>query len=329
MSMQLQALFALFACVVGDSGPSEDSYRLMFEDDEGGLSLLQSLSRNRKAARRGTRDLAFVHVPMNFGNSIALTAAVGSGSNLTYGQVSATAQAGWDNVTRVLQPGAPAWGPLNPDLQTVSDLGFPMYYTPQKHWPSELAQQYFGNRTVFGILRDPYERVVALYRGSQGGAGAKGTDFVPDGRVCDVNSFVQDTVSRLISDPSSVNSLLRVQLQVQADFFEGAYGITLPIDLDEFPRSANEVLSAHGYDVNLQLNDIMHVTDCSNTWSGDLSNHSKSLIHQYYLRDFALRCEHFGYCDDMRNACLTHVPGMCPEKLFTWDDASALYSPRL
>jgi len=288
------------------------------------VSLLQisRVVRHVSPAHRGQQDLAFVHVPMNFGNSIALTAAVGSGSTLLYGQVSGAAQQGWSAVSPMLRSGAPVWGPMNPDLQVTSELGYPMYYTPQSLWPKDLAERYFGNKTVFGLLRDPHERLVAYFRGQFGTA--RGWQFTPDGRVCagELNSFVKAKLAPLVRDPSQVPE---VNLHVQADYFEGPHAITAPLDLDAFPLSANALLQAHGYGVEIRADDMIHVHGCDETWAGDLDAEARGLIQQYYARDFALRCAHFGYCDASQDHCLQHVPGMCPSKAFAWDDGAGAY----
>mmetsp|Transcript_31920 Transcript_31920/g.67896 ORF Transcript_31920/g.67896 Transcript_31920/m.67896 type:complete len:317 (+) Transcript_31920:51-1001(+) len=296
------------------------------EEGYDSISLLQHYVWDASPALRGQQDLVFFHVPMNFGNSIALTAAVGSGSTLGYSEVSSLARQGWDAILTKVQPNAPVWGPLNPDLQTTSELGYPMYYTPQRYWPKDLAEQYFGNKTVFGLLRDPYERMVAYFRGGVGGT-ARGWEFTPDGRTCSqqLNLFVKHSLTPLVENPSQIPS---ANLHVQADYFEGPYAITLPLDLDSFPQSASALLQEHGYDVNIETNDMIHVKGCDDTWAGDMDSEARALIQTYYARDFALRCTHFGYCDNDQNHCLTHVAGMCPANHFTWDNDQALYMAR-
>ena len=63
-------------------------------------------------------------------------------------------------------PDAKLWGGVAPELQGLSDVtGCPMYFTPPKYWPGDLAKAYLGGKKVFGILRNPYERLVAMFRG--------------------------------------------------------------------------------------------------------------------------------------------------------------------
>jgi len=287
------------------------------------MSLMQ-LRVDVASTNTSQQDLVFFHVPMNFGNSIALTAAVGSGSSLTYGEVTQAAQKGWDNVNAMTKPGAPVWGPVNPDLQVKSEIsGYPMYYTPPNLWPESLAEAYFGNKTVFGLLRDPYERITALFRGRMGTA--RGFEYNPDGRNCaaEVSEFVKQSLSTLVQHPEL--KFPGANLQPQADYFEGPHGITVPLDLDEFPADANSLFKKHGYDINIQLNDMMHVHGCDDTWSGDMDEEAKSLVRKYYARDFELRCKYFGYCDDQVYHCLPQVPGMCPTSLFAWSEESSYY----
>merc|ERR550539_95950 len=260
---------------------------------------------------------------MNFGNTVALTAAVGSGSTLEYDEVSGAAKAGWPTVSSMAQPNAPIWGPLNPDLQQASELGYPMYYTPAKYWPKALAEQYFGNKTVFGILRDPYERVLAMFRAT--GGVARGWQYEDDGRNCAarLNAFVKDSLSPLVfaqmPHPPSPN------LHVQADYFEGPYAIQEVLDLDTFPQSANALLQQHGYNVNIQENDMMHVIGCDSTFTDDLDDEARTLIERYYARDFKLRCERLGHCDKKAYHCALGSPGMCPQRLYTWEASTKMY----
>merc|ERR1719330_181806 len=59
------------------------------------------------------------------------------------------------------------WGMMIPELSLTSPhTGCPTYLTPQRYWPKDLQHRYFGNRTIFGMLRDPYERLAAIFRGN-------------------------------------------------------------------------------------------------------------------------------------------------------------------
>lgn len=278
-----------------------------------------------KEPTHGKRDLVMFHVPMNFGNSIAAVGALGSNRGISYGQVTTAALRGWANVHTMAQKDAEFWGPINPDLQEISTVSnCPMYYTPPKDWPTELADRYFTNKTVFGILRDPYERLMAFYRGfHSGGSVVTGEKFISDGRLCDISSFVKELFQK---DFDEWDHDPKCQLQPQAWFFEGSHGIKIPIDIRKFPESANILLTDHGYDnVHLSLDDIFHVSGCDETWAGSIDDEAKQLIKTFYAADFKLLCQKFGYCTEGENVCLTYVPGMCPHSLFHWDHKSLRY----
>merc|ERR1719436_410961 len=76
----------------------------------------------------------------------------------------------------------------------------------------------------------------------------------------------------------------------------------------------NAVFKDHGYrDMFIGLEDIFHATACPDVWAGDLDAETKALVRRVYVRDFALLCEHFNYCDEAENTCSSQVPQMCPE----------------
>lgn len=177
--------------------------------------------------------------------------------------------------------------------------GCPLHNTPQKWWPRPLAEQYFGNKTVFGILRDPYERLVSFHRDP---------DFYPD---CDVNKAVKNTLKTFLQGKHFTESC---RFLPQAEFFDGPFGVSLPIDIRRFPASANDVLERHGYtDVRVSMDDVLRAGGCPNVWAGDLDNETRLMTRLVYKRDFDLLCKHFGYCDPEETMCLSHIPGMCPE----------------
>eukprot|EP00747_Dinoflagellata_sp_TGD_P061198 gnl/TRDRNA2_/TRDRNA2_152401_c1_seq1.p1 gnl/TRDRNA2_/TRDRNA2_152401_c1~~gnl/TRDRNA2_/TRDRNA2_152401_c1_seq1.p1 ORF type:complete len:138 (-),score=26.79 gnl/TRDRNA2_/TRDRNA2_152401_c1_seq1:28-441(-) len=118
-----------------------------------------------------------------------------------------------------------------------------------------------------------------------------------------------------------------------AEFFEGRFGITDPIDMRKFPSSVNKVFADHNYrHNNVRLVDIGHIQGCDSVWVGDLDNHTKKLIKLTYKKDFQLLCKHFGYCDNDEHVCIQQVPHMCPEKLFQWtcrsDGRDCVYARR-
>jgi len=294
--------------------------------DDGSVGLLQTRADrpDRASSRRvpGERDLALMHIPYNFGHTVESIGMFGPGdlsavkmsSYLsTLGGVGrVTRQASWEEANRMTRENGAVWGHLNPDLQVTSAVtGCPMYYTPQKHWPRGLAEKYFGNKTVFGLLRDPYERLVAFFRGGYEGYGGSYPQFT---KTCDVNGAVK----QMMKDFLAMNDTFAqgCTFVPQAEFFEGPYGISLPVDNRAFPASMNEVFVEHGYpDFQIQTTDILHVHRCPNVWAADLDSETRGLVKKFYARDFELLCEHFGYCDREENCCIWQVPGMCPPEL--------------
>mmetsp|Transcript_61944 Transcript_61944/g.191966 ORF Transcript_61944/g.191966 Transcript_61944/m.191966 type:complete len:343 (-) Transcript_61944:8-1036(-) len=266
----------------------------------------------------GHRDLALVHVPFNFGHTVEKVAAWGSGvySQLRFNSVSAASALG--------DPGAPkltaapavddvAWGFLSPLLfeRTSNVTGCPLYLTPPKYWPKSVAEAYFAARTPFGLLRDPYERLVAFFRGNNTSYGGGEARFVP---TCDVNGAVKQMMRDQLSSANPFRK--SCTFLPQAEYFDGPHGIALPVDLRKFPQSINDVFVAHGYpEMHIETFDSMHVGLCNEVWSGDLDEETRAMVRQVYRRDFDLLCSHFGYCDTSEDTCIVGVPEMCPKKV--------------
>jgi len=272
-----------------------------------------------KKSHQGPRDLALMHVPYNFGHTIEKVAMfpehVSAAQSTTYLAslgVTGGRTATWQEVRMLSKFEAQVWGHFNPDLQQVSRAtGCQLYYTPQKYWPQHILDKYFGNKTVFGMLRDPYERLVAFFRGNIKGYGG---DYPEFHRTCDVNGAVKMMLKRHIAGKNPFANACT--FLPQAEFFDGPYGIKIPVDNRKFPASVNKVLLEHGYDdIQIRGRDIMHVSGCPHVWSGDLDNETKLLVQQVYRRDFELLCRHFGYCDRNEDTCISQVPEMCPQKV--------------
>merc|ERR1712194_32729 len=266
------------------------------------------------------------------------------------------------------KPGRPLWGPLNPKLQTygafnpeLPGLTCPLFYTPQKYWPEAIAEEYFGSvgtKGIFANLRNPFEMLTAIFRMShdvvhnhpmgvvEGYNVSRefpdGKVYSNDGKVCtnpddglygDINTWVKHVVPNMasFSGPEVLPVNVGCYMQPQAPFFDGFYGITHPLDMREFPHTATKYLKKHGIDVQpgIQPNHLMHVRSCDNTWAGDFDDEAKALVLKYYKRDFELACEYFGHCDFTEPVCNQHIPGMCPDKLFTWDEAAGKYHSKL
>jgi len=277
----------------------------------------------------GQGNLVFMHIPYNFGHTIEKVAMFKPGASIFQvmffmfqglGGFSNNRRTGdiaglWKKVNKSMKAGGVAWGHFNPDLSPVlKETGCSAYFSPQKYWPKELAQSYFGNKTVFGMLRDPYERLVAQFRGN---AQLKfiGQDY---GTVfkqkyvssCDVNNAIKEALKEYIASDNKFQSACT--FLPQAEYFDGEFGIKLPVDNRLFPDSMNKVFKEHNYTEQIKTADIFHVGGCPDVWAADLDAETRALVRQVFKRDFELNCKHFGYCNYEENTCIHGVPQMCP-----------------
>lgn len=279
------------------------------------------------------RNLAFMHVPFNFGNTVETVAffppntpfpAKHAYLSTLDGERFGVSEniASWEDVNRIVPRDGEVWGHLNPDLQgTLNRTGCPLYLSPQKHWPQNIAERYFGNKTVFGILRDPFERLVAQFRGGIPGYGGQ-SSFLSS---CDVNSAIKQKMKEFLQNGDVF--MEGCTYVPQAEYFDPPFGITMPVDNFLFPESMNKVFKDNGYyNMHIEVNDIMHVRMCPNSWSADLDNETRSLVKQVYARDFDLLCTHFQYCDFTEDTCINGVPQMC-SNLFEWDNEKEVHCP--
>jgi len=298
-----------------------------------------------KEAAVGKDDLVLMHIPFNFGHTIELAHAIppnlqnslltahsiSSGSHGFNGAAGVSVDGITEDSARLLtsiikisKPNYEPWGHWNADLFQISEVsGQPLYFTPPKYWPQDVAARYFGNKTIFGVLRDPYERLVAEFRGNDATYGGINEFFA----TCDVNSAVKEMMKEALN---STNPFVKNCAYLpQAEYFDGPYGIQLAVDNRRFPTSMNEVFEAHGYTDYIGTESILHVDGCNDVWAGDLDAETRQMVRQVYARDFELLCKHFGYCDAEANTCLQEVPQMCPPKLFTWNHNLARYFPKV
>lgn len=286
----------------------------------------------------GARDLVLMHLPFNFGNTVAKVAALGNNvdlkdylAGLQIVNDPNTTQA-WEGIRALAQEDPEFWATMNPDIQIKSsetNFECPMFYTPQKYWPPDLAKKYFGSHSVFGLIRNPYDRLVAIFRGNRGIYG----EYFPsasNNHTCDVNGAVR----RMIDEYNAGNRFAQqCRFLPQVEFFEGAYGVTIPVDIHDFPVSANNVLASHGYDnVHITSEDEITVSnvspgECDHIWGGDLDAKTKKMVKDVYMKDFELLCQEFDYCDFDEANCLRRSEGMCPDKAFTWNATAVLYTP--
>jgi len=296
-----------------------------------------------ESCKSDSTEMLFLHIPYNFGYTVGVAALYGHAvtskwsvedawehSKLLFGDKGAQEEksgAVWYHnrpqpsaVKAALQgnPQAKLWGGVAPELQEISNVtGCPMYFTPPKYWPDDLAKSYLAGKKVFGIVRNPIERLVAMFRGGYSEYGS----FPPHFReTCNVNgaikwlmhSLMNGTVGKFASQCTFIP---------QVEFFEGPYGVQIAVDNLYFPESVNKLLIYNGLDMAvIEQNVILQISGCDNVWAGDLDDETKGLVHQYFQADFDLLCQRFGYCDrGTKSTCLVQVPGMCPPKEFDWD----------
>mmetsp|Transcript_9439 Transcript_9439/g.17491 ORF Transcript_9439/g.17491 Transcript_9439/m.17491 type:complete len:290 (-) Transcript_9439:75-944(-) len=261
------------------------------------VSLLQTSS-PRVAPQK---NLAMVYVPFNFGHTVSEKAA---SLGIYWGDCGSR------------EPVEGCLGYMKSDV-----TGCDLMYTPGKLWPAELAKVYFGNRTTFGILRDPFERMVAQFRGTYR---LKHPEL-----GCDLNRGIKMMMQEYLAAVGSGNPFTEnCNYLPQAEFFDDPFGAHEAVDNRLFPKSANELFSSHGLPLQIATEEISHVEGCEDKWAGDLDNEAKGMIRKVYQRDFDLICQRFGYCDLDEATCLQGVPTMCPEALFEWDERAKMYVPR-
>lgn len=295
---------------------------------------------NDTAATGGDRkdDLVFLHMPYNFGNTIEKVAmfphsasrievlkyVMSFSGGTSFASSDATHIPSWEKVNNLTQPGGTVWGHFNPDLLSKSTItGCPLYLTPPKHWPVDVAQKYFGNKKIFGVLRDPYEKLVAQFRGHMADYGGSATEKTL--KECDVNDAVKELLKKMdTSGDMTTGGCVNIP---QSEYFEGDFGIQIAVDNWRFPKSANELFEEHGYPWHIQKEDVIHVWKCPDKWSADFDDETRGLIRKVYAKDFDLICKKFGHCDFDQDTCIQGVHTMCPSTVFKWDDEKELYCP--
>lgn len=325
-------------------GGSDPQSRAQAAKEAAEATMMEGLAKVKARSKRRLRDLAFVHVPVNFGHDVerdALMAEEVEGD--LYSNPYATAAAmymGGDSVvtkelkslTMVQGPGGEAWGKMDPALRELSPkTGCDLYATPPKYWPKVVARKYFRydqyqNKTVFGLLRDPYDRIVHEFR-----LQSQGFDSLFNNETRKVISEREGTMDResekyqSFYDDCNVSAWVKAELGrfqkgdrfrgnchllPQKYYFDGVHGIQVPIDNRHIPQSFNEVMKNHGYDIRMATDDTLANLKCDvSAWS--LDEEAKALVREVYADDFALLCQHFGYCDNTELTCLKQFPRMC------------------
>jgi len=260
----------------------------------------------RKEPKGGKRNLALVDIPLSFGDVVSAAASLSHIKNASARSQKylslVRASRNLDAVHQSVQPNAELWGNMIPHLRHVEPRsGCQMANAPPRLWSPYDADKYFGQKVTFGILRNPYERMVAIFRESQ-----------PVG--CDVNKAVKQWLSdKLLGRGHDLGHVMECQLGTQAEYFEKPFGITVPLDSRDFPQAVNDLLRDHGYEgFHIRAEDLPRVTACPGLSAADLDARSRWLVKRIYRRDFELLCRHFGACDDKELSCLPQIPGNCP-----------------
>lgn len=273
-------------------------------------------------------NLAFIHVPYNFGHTIEGAAFFRKDTpypdmvqfvESLGGIGDATRQASWEETAEWLRPGGEIWGHFNPLLQQESEVtGCSLFYTPPKYWPQDIAEKYIGNRTTFGILRDPTERLVAMFRGNFKEYGGSLQQYF---ETCDVDRAVKSMAADILDKKDQYGTgCTRIP---QAEYFEGPYGIKLVVDNRGIPDNINEVLETNGYttdDWNIPVDKVLHVSGCNEVGTWNLTAETKAMVRKAFSKDYELLCRVFNYCSEGEDTCIVNVPEMCP----SWVDKSRI-----
>jgi len=146
---------------------------------------------------------------------------------------------------------------------------------------------------------------VAMFRGDIPGYGG---NFDKELRAkCDVNGAIKLVMQETLGGANPFRE--ECSFLPQAEYFEGPYGIELPVDLRLFPQSMNEVFQNHGYaEMVIHDEDVFHVSGCDDVWAADLDNETRSLVRKVYARDFELLCKSlFAFI----TACAIFVKPLC------------------
>jgi len=287
----------------------------------------------------GSNPLVFMHMPFSFGHTLERIAMMPPTSDMNeYANVMVHATAIQARTYKLVhdvqhlredlleftgRPDAIFWGHAHPQLMDytgVTGFSCPLAFTPQVYWAEEYLQSYFGKQPlVFGLLRNPYERLVSIFRsGAAGYANSSSESYSRYLDTCDVNGWVRDSLQKF-TDGAGVKgkSFDSCLFFPQSAYFAGPHGIKLAVDARKFPQSMNQVLHEHGLpDLQIKEQDIVQgLAVCDHVWAGSLTANVKDLIQKVYRSDFLLLCKHFGYCDFNEPSCISGVPGNCPGKV--------------
>jgi len=262
--------------------------------------------------------LQFIHIPCTFGHTVEESGMLGAGEDPAKDMHHLDSQAG-----------QMAWGEMITDLSQISDItGCNLFYTPPKYWPSHLQQSLLQHRSLFTMLRDPYDRLANEFRMQVGGIDSvftltfrktvsqreghmerEGAEYQRFYQECDVNGYLQAELKKyLAGDRFRTNC----HLLPSAEFFDTLEGIQ-PIDERKIPESFNAFMEEHGAAPRMSSH-ALHNIWCDDVSAYSLNEETKKLIRKVYAEDFRLTCKYFNYCDDHEMFCHENIPSMCGSK---------------
>ncbi|CAE7835190.1 unnamed protein product [Symbiodinium sp. CCMP2592] len=310
-------------------------------DEEAAAQEVQLLQRYHHLQRPSQwspfqKDLALTHVPCTFGHSVEMAGLQLPRSDLSdwlkvwQSFNTTTPEEGLELMRSATAPDVPLWGMMDPVLRGFSKLtGCHLYYTPPKYLPKDVGQQYYGNKSAFTFLRDPYDRAVNDFRAQVFGLDSiftmscRQNTSLREGhleresekyrnwyRTCDVNSYLRAELPKVLE-----GDIYRADCHFlpQADYFENPFANTTAIDNRKIPESFNALMVERGY-FNITMPRTLHNYVCNNISAYTLAEDVKMLIRKVYARDFDLICSLFGYCDREEVTCLGQIPNMCGGK---------------
>lgn len=304
------------------------------------LSLLQLRPRLEEELREVSnhsqvnQPLAFAHVPCNFGHTVE-NVGLGEGHNpfpIALSLAAPTYQEQLGIMEHLVKaPCGALWGMMHPAARPISaETGCNLYYTPGYMWPQEAAAEYFGSKQIFALLRDPLDKMVNEFRMQVEGVDSiytmltraeislreghferEGPEYMSWYWTCNVNAYLQSELKYFLQGGKQ-RYRGNCHLLPQSEYFKGAHGATIAVDVRKIPDSFNQLMEEHGYEV--KMGTTMHNFMCNGVSAYSLTEETKALIRQVYAEDYALLCQKFGYCNDQELTCLSQIPDMCGGK---------------
>jgi len=177
---------------------------------------------------------------------------------------------------------------------SVSVTGCHLADTPPKYWPANFAKMYFENRTRFGLLQNPYTRLVNYFK-------AHLHLFEQEHETCDINTAIVNELGKYSAGDKFGKNCAFIP---QSEYLTGKYGATELIDARDLSDSLETLMSKHDYKFNkdnfatvLTKRQQGFGGKCQHLSARSFTESSRQTIKNVYHNDFALLCQHFLYCD--------------------------------